>query len=367
MSDILSTYFSNKNIYSSAMKNLNSNKEKIKLINCGLVLSERNILTIKDSKFPKIKSIDSNEFKNTALFSNTFIQKKFKNKNIDILDEKKINNFKYFNNYSNKSNINKIIFRNNDEKLNNIHYNLKIKTFNNQKKKNPKKKIIYSYSNKNLNKNKEDIKTPNNNKKENKTISYNTDKPKSNNNNYTNVRSINPKKDLELKLKTEPNKIFTFKSFDALIKNLNNKKDYKEKILNNIIQSNKNKYNLKQLNQLNVNYNYFKSHSNDLKKKEKIYLYNNNNNFIFSRNKNNFSKNNTSIGNIAKTKNKIYKIEIYNKNKDLISFDEKMNNLMNSTEKTIKYLNKLSGKNETIIKKINILFNNLNLSQKDSI
>ena len=86
-------------------------------------------------------------------------------------------------------------------------------------------------------------------------------------------KQINLKSYLDFELKSEPNNINKFKCFDALIKRLKNKKDYKEKILKNIIESNKQGY---YIDKLKINNNSPANFSSD-KKKEKIYSPNNRN------------------------------------------------------------------------------------------
>ena len=356
MSDILNHYFCNKTnnfIKNSSTKYLKENKDKNKLINCGLYLSESNILTI-PRKLNSINKLNiSKSHKNLYLLfhnnSKLINQKKMKSK----ISQKYNNKVNFNKKYSTKSNSNDIT------KKKNGGYNKKNMYCNIEINKKEKSKI-YPYLDKNNNKVEEIINSLMNDNKDNKKIIYSylsknfseiiKSKKYYKKENYPQEKIISPKNYIEYNLKTKPYNTNSFKSFDVQIKFFKNKEYINKKILERIDKFNKNE--IKEAN-LNIKPYY----DNNLRNVKNI-LFDNKNNFHFKTcNNDNFKDNNRN--------RKRYKYKIFNgmefKGKNLNSFDEEMNNILISNKNGIKYINNLSERNEHIFNGIKKLYKKLYL------
>lgn len=338
MSDILKSYFSVRDIRklnNSASKNLISNKAKIKLINCGLFLSESNILKIPQNIFKEsniYKTVESKNlnYKNVIPFSSKSLNKK-QNKYLkdrifnNLIDKSDVNKFKdYYPLIENKKS------KKNEEKVNKIINSL----FKKSEESNSDRPIFYhanstQYLSKMRNRKK---------KYYNKEL-------------FPREKAINPKAYIEYNFKSDPSNKKLFKSYDIQIKCLNNNEENRIKILKRVNENNKFRDDIEKLEIYNDNNNDVSY--KDLQKMEKN-EFENKKNFNFNKMDKNSNKN--------KLKNIFFNIDKTNENEydNLITFDVKMNNAMNSTNNTLKYLRRLSHKNVNLIKKINNLVDGVN-------
>ena len=234
MSDILNNYFYKKtnNLQNnSSTKYFKEIKDKIKLINCGLYLSENNILKIPKKLYSINKSNISKSHKNIYLLfhkNSKFLNQRKKKRNIC----QKYHNKGTFNkNYSVNSKRNDIIKINNDEnKKKTMYYNVEIKK--------NEKSNIYSYLDEKKYKVEEIIKSLMNDIKEkrNKKIIYNylsrniseiTKPTKSyyKKEKYPQEKITSTKNYIEYNLKTKPYNNNSINSFDTQIKFFKNR-DY---------------------------------------------------------------------------------------------------------------------------------------------
>ena len=372
MSDILKSYFSHediKHINSSASKHLKLNKERLKLINCGLFLSESNILKIPINKLKEhnkiCNSIESNDCYNTRSFrlrnkkGNFFFKDKVYPNFLDRIEKKnmeKINhNSPLFQNLSSKYILRKKISENETENDESILEDIKDRNEFKPKKlsKNEKKevnKIINSFLNKEENNDK-------------KTIFYHA-----NSSQYLKVRkrrkkyytkelfprekSINPKAYIEYNFRADPNNKKLFKSYGIQVKCLNNEEENREKILKRVNESDKirNSFGKIEVNSIAKNYD------NELKRIENVFFADKN-----SYRFNTLDNENDIRDNRNRRERKIFKID--KSNEDLLTFDRKMNIAVTNTQNTLKYLKELSDKNDVLIKKItDLVYNDDNSS-----
>lgn len=377
MSDILKSYFSHKDIKhinNSASKHLKLNKERLKLFNCGLFLSESNILKIPTNKLKEhnkiCNTIESNDCYNTKSFrlrnknGNLFLKDKVFQNFLDRIEKKNMerinHNSPLFQNLSSKYILRKKISENETE--NNESFNLEDikdknefipkKLSNNEKKK--VNEIINSFLNKEENNDK-------------KTIFYHANSSqylkfrKRRKKYYTKElfpreKSINPKAYIEYNFRAEPNNKKLFKSYGIQVKCLNNEEENREKILKRVNESD----NIRSsFGKIEVN-SELKNYDNELKRIENAY-FSDKNNYRFNTIDNEANIRNNSRSRIGK---KVFKID--ESNEDLITFDRKMNIAVTNTQNTLKYLQELSDKNVVLIKKItDLVYNNENSSSKN--
>ena len=377
MSDILKSYFSHKDIKhinNSASKHLKLNKERLKLFNCGLFLSESNILKIPMNKLKEhnkiCNTIESNDCYNTKSFrlrnknGNLFLKDKVFQNFLDRIEKKNMerinHNSPLFQNLSSKYILRKKISENETE--NNESFNLEDnkdknefipkKLSNNEKKK--VNEIINSFLNKEENNDK-------------KTIFYHANSSqylkfrKRRKKYYTKElfpreKSINPKAYIEYNFRAEPNNKKLFKSYGIQVKCLNNEEENREKILKRVNESD----NIRSsIGKMEVN-SELKNYDNELKRIENAY-FSDKNNYRFNTIDNEANIRNNSRSRIGK---KVFKID--KSNEDLITFDRKMNIAVTNTQNTLKYLQELSDKNVVLIKKIiDLVYNNENSSSKN--
>ena len=377
MSDILKSYFSHKDIKhinNSASKHLKLNKERLKLFNCGLFLSESNILKIPMNKLKErnkiCNTIESNDCYNTKSFrlrnknGNLFLKDKVFQNFLDRIEKKNMerinHNSPLFQNLSSKYILRKKISENETE--NNESFNLEDikdknefipkKLSNNEKKK--VNEIINSFLNKEENNDK-------------KTIFYHANSSqylkfrKRRKKYYTKElfpreKSINPKAYIEYNFRAEPNNKKLFKSYGIQVKCLNNEEENREKILKRVNESD----NIRSsFGKIEVN-SELKNYDNELKRIENAYFADKNN-YRFNTIDNEANIRNNSRSRIGK---KVFKID--KSNEDLITFDRKMNIAVTNTQNTLKYLQELSDKNVVLIKKItDLVYNNENSSSKN--
>ena len=365
MSDILKSYFSHKdikNINNSASKNLKLNKERLKLFNCGLFISESNILKMPRNKLKEhnkiFNTIESNDCNNTKSFrfnkkENMFLKDKVYQNFLDRIEKKnkeKINhNSPLFQNLSSKYILRKKISENETE--NNESINLEDikdknefipkKLSNNDKEK--VNEIINSFLNKEENKDKKTIFYHANSsqylKFRKRRKKYHTKEL------FPREKSINPKAYIEYNFRADPNNKKLFKSYGIQVKCLNNEEEHRIKILKRVNESDKlrNKFGKIEVNSDAKNYD------NELKRIENVFFADKNN-YHFNTIDNESNIRNNSRNGIGK---KEFKID--NTNEDKITFDRKMNIAITNTQNTLKYLKELSDKNVVLIKKISDL------------
>lgn len=372
MSDILKSYFSHediKHIKNSASKHLKLNKERLKLINCGLFLSESNILKIPINKLKEhnkiCNSIESNDCYNTRSFrlrnkkGNFFFKDIVYPNFLDRIEKKnmeKINhNSPLFQNLSSKYILRKKISENETENDESILEDIKDRNEFKPKKlsKNEKKevnKIINSFLNKEENNDK-------------KTIFYHANSSqylkfrKRRKKYYTKElfpreKSINPKAYIEYNFRADPNNKKLFKSYGIQVKCLNNEEENREKILKRVNESDKirNSFGKIEVNSIAKNYD------NELKRIENVFFADKN-----SYRFNTLDNENDIRDNRNRRERKIFKID--KSNEDLLTFDRKMNIAVTNTQNTLKYLKELSDKNDVLIKKItDLVYNDDNSS-----
>jgi len=377
MSDILKSYFSHKDIKyinNSASKHLKLNKERLKLFNCGLFLSESNIL-----KIPMNKLKEHNKINNTIESNDCYTAKSFRLRNkkgnmflkdkvyqnfLDRIEKKnmeKINhNTPLFQNLSSKYILRKKISENETE--NNESINLEdikdknefipkklstnekkkvndiINSFLNKEEKNDKKIIFYHANSSQYLKFR---------KKRKKYYSKEL---------FPREKSINPKAYIEYNFRADPNNKKLFKSYGIQVQCLNNEEENREKIIKRVNASNNFR---SSIGKIEVN-SYAKKYDNELKRIE--------NAFYSDKSSHRFNTidNENNIRNNIRNRNgkKIYKID--KSNEDLITFDRKMNIAVTNTQNTLKYLKELSDKNVVLIKKItDLVYNDENSSKNN--
>jgi hypothetical protein len=376
MSDILKSYFSHKDIKhinNSASKNLKLNKERLKLFNCGLFISESNILKMPRNKLKEhnkiFNTIESNDCNNTKSFrfnkkENMFLKDKVYQNFLDRIEKKnkeKINhNSPLFQNLSSKYILRKRISENeteinesiNSEDIKDKNEFIPKKLSNSEKKK--VNEIINSFLNKEENNDK-------------KTIFYHANssqylkfrkrrKKYYNKELFPREKSINPRAYIEYNLRANPNNKKYFKSYGIQVKCLNNEEENREKILKRVNESDKIR---SSIGKMEVNSD-AKNYDNELKRIENVFFADKNN-YRFNTLDNEANIRNNSRNKIGK---KIFKID--KSNEDLLTFDRKMNIAVTNTQNTLKYLKELSDTNVVLINKINdLVYNDENSSSKN--
>ena len=377
MSDILKSYFSHKDIKyikNSASKHLKLNKERLKLFNCGLFLSESNILKIPSNKLKEhnriCNTVESNDCYNAKSFrlrnknGNIFLKDKFFQNFLDRIERNNIENINQnsplFQNLSSKYILRKRISENeteinesiNSEDIKDKNEFIPKKLSNSEKKK--VNEIINSFLNKEENNDK-------------KTIFYHANssqylkfrkrrKKYYNKELFPREKSINPRAYIEYNLRANPNNKKYFKSYGIQVKCLNNEEENREKILKRVNESDKIR---SSIGKMEVNSD-AKNYDNELKRIENVFFADKNN-YRFNTLDNEANIRNNSRNKIGK---KIFKID--KSNEDLLTFDRKMNIAVTNTQNTLKYLKELSDKNVVLIKKINdLVYNDENSSSKN--
>ena len=179
-------------------------------------------------------------------------------------------------------------------------------------------------------------------------------------------KSISPAFYIDFNLHKEPENKQLFRSFNTQLKCLNNRIEFREKILKQVETNDRNRLkvdNLKNIHNsefytdlcnkrigniflIDKNYNKTNLHFN---------LYDYYNSIHKMKVKNRFKFNNKKF---EKLKNNI------KENKNLITFDKKLKNAQNSTIKAVKYLDSLSKKNNKMLKKIFNIYNIYNIHNK---
>ena len=402
MSGILRTFFAGRkinNLNTTACKYLTSYNDNLRLLNSGLYLTENNILRIKkyypnsttktkatstyqttegntfNSKnfYPKITN---ESFYEKVFFSN--ILKKKQNKKISP-----INMYNIFPDLTENKNTSITKIKEKKEKGENNNRRISVFPFNSsnelckveitnfdryEKYKKDKTKSLTSKQDNKANSVQVEkivnslINNNDNNKKKlhhaSSTENLSLKKKEYKKENYPKEKSISPMTYIDYNLKTTPGNKNLFKSFDTQIKCINNKIQFREKILNQVDANYRHRLKVESLkNQHNDNYymNYNKKDINEL----------------FLRNKN-YNKNNLHFNiydyynNINKIKangryqfdQKFIKLQKDTKNKkNLLTFDKKMKNVENSMIKAVKYLDNLSISNRKMMKKVLNIYN----------
>ena len=369
MSDILKSYLSHKNfrhINNSASKYLNLNKERQKLFNCGLFLSENNILKIPINILKErnkiCNTVESNDYYNSKSLrlknqnENIILRDKF---NQNIFDRIENKNMEMFNNNSplNQNSSSKYLLRKkiSENETENDSLNLEdIKDKNDfitKKLTNNEKERVNEIINSFINKEESNDKKP---------IFYHANSSqylksrKRRKKYYSNAlfpreKSINPKAYIEYNIRANPNNKKYFKSYGIQVKCLNNEEENREKIIKRVNESNKYR---SSVGKIEVNTDAI-NYDNELKRIENIY-FNDKSNYRFNTLENDSYKRNNSRIRIGK---KIFNLD--KSNEDLITFDRKMSNAITNTENTLKYLKELSDKNDVLIQKItDLVYNN---------
>lgn len=409
MSGILKTYFVGrklKDFNTTACKYLTTYNNNLRLLNSGLHLTEHNILRIKryypnstsktketstyqnchtesnifNSKnfYPKI---NKESFYEKVFFSN--ILKKKQNKKIspiynifpDLTDNKNssLSKIKRKKEEGNGKCGSKILFGSSNrlykEEIKNFDIYMKNKkdkskslTSKQDNKSNSVQveKIVHTLINDNNN---------DNNKRKlhhaNSTEKLSLKKKENKKNDYPKEKSISPMTYIDYNLKTNPGNKNLFKSFDTQIKCINNKIEYREKILNQVDTNYRHRLKVESLKNKH-NDNYYMNFN-----KRKI-------NELFLRNKN-YNKKNLHF-NIYDYYKNIHKIKANGRyqfdqkfiklqkdikeKKNLLTFDKKMKNVENSMIKAIKYLDNLSISNRKMLKNVLNIYNIYDLYDK---
>ena len=332
MSGILKFYFKEKKYQNHNNNLLNSltsrNNTKI-LYNSGLHLLDNNILSINknirnstvDSRMKIMKDYNLTEPNNYDLNSEELKLSKNSNRN----ENKNL----------------KLIISRNEKILKDKEKNLTLQ-FNQNDNSKELEKIMDSL-----------ISTNNKVKKTNlhhaELISLKKNKEK-----YPIEKSISPSFYIDYNFREEPDNRKLFLSFNTQLKCLNNKVEFRKKILRQIETNNSNRLKIDDLK--NIHNNEFYTELNN-KKIENIFKINRNSDkknlhFNLYDYYNNIHK--MKVNNRNKYNNKKFeKIKNHTKeNKILMTFENKLKNAENSTIKTVKHLDSLSRKNNKILKKI---------------
>ena len=376
MSDILKSYFSHKDIKhlnNSASKHLKLNRERIKLFNCGLFISESNILKIPKNKLKEhnkiCNTIESNDCYNTKSLrsnkkENMLLKDKAWENFLDRIEKKnmeKINhNSSLFQNLSSKFILRKKISENeteNNESFNFEDIKYKNEFFPKKLSNNDKEKvdeIINSFINKEENKDKKNIFYHANSseylKFRKRRKKYHTKEL------FPREKSINPKAYIEYNFRADPNNKNLFKSYKIQVKCLNNEEEHRVKILKRVNESDKLRH---KFGKIEINSD-AKNYDNELKRIENV-IFDDKSNYRFNTLDNEPIIRNNSRSRIGK---KVFKID--KSNEDKMTFDRKMIIAVTNTENTLKYLKELSDKNVILIKKISdLVYKDENSSKKN--
>lgn len=392
MSGILKSFFDSekqKNLDNNACKYLTSYNNNLRLFNYGLLLSENNILKIKKytpNATNKTKNKDNKIYCHTEsnpFNTNHFYPKKNNNSFYEeiifsnCIKNKKNKTLKPINNIFPEVSINKeasmTSHNYNKTKLSNCLNLSKKKKFNKYNKitvinydvneKAPKKETksltIKKHRKENSIKVEKIVHSLINNKKidNNKlhhanSIEYQSLKKNKKNINFPLNKSISPISYIDYNLKINPDNKKFFKSFNKQINCLNDKVEYRKRILKQVDENYRHRFKVEDLKN---NYNNNIYTNIDKKKIEEmidnkdvhgnkfhfnLYDYYNNSHRIKNNNRFKFSQ---RFGKLVK--------EI-KKNKDLLTFDMKMNNMEKDTEKAVKHLESLSNSNGKMLKNL---------------
>ena len=402
MSGILKTYFGEKsfrNQNNSACKYLTTYNDNLRLFKSGLLLSENNILKINqklsNSTFKNKNLIQQNKNNETydtnyffpqknnnsayeeAIFSNILSKRKTKtlkpiynffpnltaNKNTKLSNqnnerEKTVTfpNFKIQKKKYNEITITEYKQQNNIKKRNNIKC-LTTKNDNSNDKEINAQKIVNSLI----------VKKDNNTSKKlhhinsSEYLKYKRKKGK-----FPIENSISPASYIDVNLKRFPNDKQMFKSFNIQLKSLNNKMEFRDKILKQVDENFRNRKKVENLK--NPHNNEFYS---DFSKKniEELFLKNKNDN-----------KNNLHF-NLYDYYNNIHKMKVNNRTKYIIknignlkkalkvdkksiNFDQRMKKAEVSTIKAVNYLKSLSLSNNKMMKEVLDIYSIFNEYEK---
>ena len=299
---------------------IRNNDNNLKIFNYGLHLNENNTLKINNNFILNNFSIyNRTAFNNNINFDN--------NITLNTINEKKCKILKplFERNEIVESKTEKIILKNNINK-----YKNKCLSIKKGKKETTLEieKIVSSLINNENDKKNNDINF-------NKYLSFKKNKEKINEA-FPRENSIHPKNYISYNLQKDPLNSKLYKSFSIQIKCLNNKANFRKKILEGIDACYRNRpkiENLKFGSNLRLNKNkltedFFKNEHN---KKFQFNLINHYNNNILKMKNNNKKK---------------------FKEKYLMTFDEKLKNMENNTKNSIEYSNNLSITNKKMLKKI---------------
>ena len=183
--------------------------------------------------------------------------------------------------------------------------------------------------------------------------------------NFPKEKTISPFAYIDYNLRNSPGDKKLFKSFNKQLKSLNNKPEYRDRILNQVDTNNRNRLKIEGLRNEVNNKIYI-----DLKKKEMTELFldkkkdNKNmlhfNLFDYYNNIHNLKANKRIKFN--KNYEKIKKL--FKDNKRIITFDKKLDNFEISTLKAIKHLDSLSFSNRKMMKNILNIYSTYEMNNK---
>ena len=329
MYGILKPFFTRKitkSLNKSVIKNINND---LKMYNLGLHLNKNNTLKIIDN-IPKDFDINTRTlfiYNNTTNFDDNF-----KLNNINEKEYKLLRPFNERNEtvLSNKEKILKNNFNKYDKKYNSIKKGKKEISLEIEK-------IVDSLIN---NENDKENKNKNKDIDLNKYLSFKKNKEKINEA-FPKEKSISPKYYISYNLQNDPLNKKLYRSYDTQIKCLNNKVEYRKKILEGIDASHRYRpkiENLKFGSDLRL-------HKNKLAEE---FFKNEHNNKLY------FNLYNYYNDNILKMKN--YNNKRKFKVKYLMTFDEKLKNMEVMTKNSIEYSKNLSNTNKKMLEKINDIF-----------
>ena len=171
--------------------------------------------------------------------------------------------------------------------------------------------------------------------------------------NFPMNKSISPASYIDYNLKKNPDNAKLFKSFHTQVKCLNNKVEYRKRILKQVDENYRHRLRIEDLKSQHNRKDY-----NDMNKKDIEDLMNDKN---IRKNKFHF--------NLYDYYNNSHKINYFNRfkyarkfnklmkdnnvvDKNLLTFDRKMRNLELSTQKAVKHLQSLSNSNEKMLKNL---------------
>ena len=300
---------------------IRNSSNDLKIFNYGLHLNKNNTLKINNNNniLKKFSVYNRTAFNNNINFDNIIKLNSIKEKKWKILKPL----FEKNEIVENKTE--KLILKNNINK-----YNNKCHSIEKGKKETSLEieKIVSSLINNENDKKNNDINL-------NKYLSFKKNKEKINET-FPRENSIHPKKYISYNLRNDPLNSKLYKSFNTQIKCLNNKVNYRKKILEGIDACNRYRPKIENL----------KFGSNKNKLTEEFFKNEHNNKFHF--NLFNYYNNN------------ILKMKNYNKKKFkekcLLTFDEKLKNMEKNTKNSIEYSKNLSLINKKMLNKINEIY-----------
>ena len=402
MSGILRTFFETKksnSIDNNACKYLTSYNNNLRLFNYGLLLSESNILKIKkyipNNKFkttnldnrqychtetnPFIANNtnhfypkkDNNSFYEEIIFSNMIKNRKLKpinnhlitdftmNKDISLIKNKYLNSTKKkkFTKLKKITNTNYEISENKTENENSIKKTNKSLTLQKQKKENSKKVEIIVHSL--INSKKIDkTKLHHANSIEYLSMKKNVKKVIKSDN-FPMNKSISPASYIDYNLKKNPDNTKLFRSFHTQVKCLNNKVEYRKRILKQVDENYRHRFKIEDLKSQHNRKMYKDINKKDIEELINDKKINRKNKFHFNIYDYYHNSHKINYFNRFKYGKKISKLMKPNNvdNKDLLTFDTKMLNMVLSTKKAVKYLESLSSSNEKMLKNLLDIYN----------